>query len=104
MPFFPYPVREGAFHVAFDQAQTLLELGLSVQLVVWKESDRTIAEKKSQSYLEPWPDEVKVINLHPSARMKAGESQQIRLKRVTRSMFSPLASPELFYYPPEYSP
>jgi glycosyltransferase involved in cell wall biosynthesis len=104
-PFFPYPVREGAYHVAFDQIRTLVDMGKKVELVVWKESDRTIQDKKSQSYLEPFPSEVRLVNLHPSARARsASEDSQMRLKRVTRSMFSPFASPELFYYPPEYSP
>ncbi|HUP57345.1 MAG TPA: glycosyltransferase [Bdellovibrionota bacterium] len=104
-PSFPYPVREGAFQVAFDQIRSLVELGLSVELVVWKDTDRQIREKLAQPYLEKFPEQVRVINLHPSTATQAGiESQQHRVKRVTRSMLSPLASPELYYYPPEWSP
>jgi len=89
-PYSPYPPRDGASYVVFDQVRAFAELGAQVEHVFWKYSG------SQNTSLEQCPKNVISKPLHLSDT----ESFMRRSWRVGRALFSSLASPEIYYYPP----
>jgi len=115
-PYFPYPSTEGAFQVIGDQARSLLELGHEVEMVVWKDGLHEIQKKLRSMDIIPIPEKLLLRSLAvpatglktlehwrnlsaPLAEKKQRTSQSERFLRVGTSLYSDVASPELFYYP-----
>lgn len=116
-PFFPFPVTEGGFQVAYDQARTLAEAGWEVELVSWKDSPQRIAEKLKAPSSVPFCKKILITHLsangprrQPASRWaepgfvgynpSEDERTPGRSARVARSIVSRWASPELFFYDP----
>lgn len=103
---FPVPVSEGAFQVVFDQARALSILGFDVELVVWRDSENDVIERRREIGVgaDAIPPNVRVTCLDPG-RGREGlvspgrESLPQRARRVVRSLTSEIASPEEVYYP-----
>lgn len=96
-PFFPYPPTEGSFYVAFDQVRTLSKLGHRVELICWKNTLEEVEVQRQRNYIEPFPEEVKVIA--PQNGPASKETAWQRLFRVGQSLVSEFSSPEIYYYP-----
>jgi len=99
-PYFPLPVTEGAFQIIADQISTFSQLGHSVEVVLVLE---TLIEAKIKIDALPakenlFPYQLKSLQNH---KREPYQSSSNRLRRVLSSLFSELASPELFYYPTE---
>jgi glycosyltransferase involved in cell wall biosynthesis len=91
-PHFPYPPRGGAEQVIFDQALSLVELGFTVEMVVWKQSAEQVEKMKSERYPIPFPPQIQVRHLGPRREPSSAF-------RVARMLFSELSSNEIHYYP-----
>jgi hypothetical protein len=101
-PFFPYPFTEAAFQVVFNQLHDLVDLGHEVELCVWKDTTEDIEQKLARSEFMPWNHKVRITSLIPKGTLPS-DFEDPRVLRVLKSLFSPLASPESYHYPPEIS-
>ena len=100
-PTFPFPPTDGSAQVAAEQVRVLMELGLDVELVVWKESEATLLLKKEQAASTVYGDSARKVSvrLMPEGDGGAPETSSGRALRTARALFSGNASPELYYYP-----
>jgi glycosyltransferase involved in cell wall biosynthesis len=117
-PLFPFPVTEGSHQVIADQILTLSQMGHQVEVVIIVDSISEILKK-----IKRWsaPAEALRFNItlmqdlnfknFPVSQLQKNTSYQppllnlnsksSRVRRALRSFFSPLASPELLFYPPQ---